>query len=85
MKIVKYGADWCGPCRQSSQVLKDAGYDPIEIDVDNEDNADIINAKNIKSIPVIEFYTNDFSEPSYTHIGTLTTEELSNIINNLSC
>lgn len=83
MKIVKYGSSWCGPCRQSTQVLKDAGYEPIEIDVDDEDNADIIESKNIRSIPVIEFYTTNSMEPSYTHIGLLTTEELSNIINNL--
>lgn len=85
MKIVKYGSSWCGPCRVTSQVLKDAGYDVTEIDVDDDDNADIVESKNIRSIPVVEFYTNNGIEPAYTHIGLLTSEELSTIINKLSC
>ena len=34
MKIIKYGADWCGPCRTAKQLLINSGVDFTEVDVD---------------------------------------------------
>lgn len=85
MKIIKYGAAWCGPCRVSSQVLKDAGYAFTELDIDDEKNEEIVASKHIRSIPVIEFYKDSEDEiPSYTHIGLLTLEKLNEIVKELS-
>lgn len=85
MKIIKYGADWCGPCRETSKVLKDSGYEVIEIDIDADENEELVFEKHITTIPVVEFYNNDSKLPVYTHIGLLTKEELSNIIKDKVC
>lgn len=82
MKIIKYGAGWCGPCRTTSAMLKNSGYNFEEIDIDEHE--DIAQSKNIKSIPVIEFFNDSDSTPIYTHVGLLTKSELDNIIKTYS-
>ena len=53
-KIYKAGAEWCNPCRQLKQELKDFDLVPIiEVDVD-EDEA-FCEKYNIKNIPVLLF------------------------------
>jgi thioredoxin 1 len=52
MKIVKYGAEWCGPCRTLTKLLKESGVDFEEISVDDE-SVDI-DEKNITRIPYVE-------------------------------
>ena len=51
-KIYKVGAEWCNPCRQLKQELKDFDLIPIiEVDVD-EDEA-FCEKYNIRNIPVL--------------------------------
>jgi thioredoxin len=58
--IVDYNATWCGPCKQLSPVLEawvkqqNGKVDLIKIDVD--DNQELAKAKQIESIPYLEFY-----------------------------
>ena len=52
MKIIKYGAEWCGPCRTLSKILKDSGVNYEEIDVNK--NPDILKEKEITEIPYVE-------------------------------
>lgn len=58
--IVDYNATWCGPCKQLSPVLdtwikaQNGRVELFKIDVD--DNQELAKAKQIESIPYLEFY-----------------------------
>ena len=58
--IVDYNATWCGPCKQLSPVLEawvraqHGSVELIKIDVDA--NPELAKAKQIESIPYLEFY-----------------------------
>jgi thioredoxin len=58
--IVDYNATWCGPCKQLSPVLEawvkaqNGQVELIKIDVDA--NQGLAKAKQIESIPYLEFY-----------------------------
>lgn len=58
--IVDYNATWCGPCKQLSPVLEawvkeqNGTVELIKIDVD--ENPELAKAKQIESIPYLEFY-----------------------------
>lgn len=58
--IVDYNATWCGPCKQLSPVLEawvksqNGTVELIKIDVD--ENQELAKAKQIESIPYLEFY-----------------------------
>lgn len=78
MKIIKYGAPWCHMCKNAESVLKKAGLEFIDINV--EDNEELAIEKNIRSIPYIEFYKDETVEkPFFTQVGSLTTEDLNKI------
>lgn len=53
-RIVKVSASWCGPCRQLRQELKDFDLIPID-DYDADENEDICQKYNIKTIPTMIF------------------------------
>ena len=38
MKVIKYGASWCGPCRTTSENLKACNINFEEIDIDENEN-----------------------------------------------
>lgn len=58
-KILKFSASWCGPCKTVSQTLKDEAFNDVvveEIDLENDDNADLIIEHAIKSIPTMVYF-----------------------------
>ena len=73
-KIYKVGSEWCGPCRQLKQELKDFDLVPIiEVDVD-EDEA-FCEKYNIKNIPVL-LLCNKEDDVIYRHVGFISKEGL---------
>ena len=62
--IVKFGAQWCGPCRvlettlANLDVTKLKGAALAEVNVDEEEMDDITAELNIRGIPVLIYYKN---------------------------
>lgn len=61
LHIIKLGAEWCGPCKQMSNIISNLDKTKIgntmfaEVDIENENNENIVSEFNVRSIPVLLF------------------------------
>ena len=56
MKLLKFYADWCSPCKAISTQLETMDLKGIEvqnINIDEEENAELVKEHGIRSIPVL--------------------------------
>lgn len=53
-KIMKFGANWCGPCKRLRQELQNFNKVPIE-EYDVDENEELCNLHNIRNIPALLF------------------------------
>ena len=81
-KIYKVGAEWCGPCRQLKQELKDFDLVPI-IEIDADEDEAFCEKYNIKNIPVL-LLCNKEDDVVYRHVGFISKEGLIEKITNLN-
>ena len=81
-KIYKVGAEWCGPCRQLKQELKDFDLVPI-IEIDADENETFCEKYNIKNIPVL-LLCNKEDDVVYRHVGFISKKELEEKITDLN-
>ena len=64
LRVIKVGAEWCGPCRVLSNTIDALDSDKVgsaifaEIDVENDNLNDVVTSLNIRSIPVLIFVKN---------------------------
>lgn len=76
--IVDYNAEWCGPCKQLSPILKawvkeqNGAVELIEIDVDA--NPELAKAKKIEAIPYLEMYKD--GKMTWSNVGLIGKTEL---------
>jgi thioredoxin len=83
--VVKFGADWCAPCRQLEPILEDLSniYENkvnfYKVDVD--ENHELAGAFNIRSIPVMLYIPMD-GNPQMT-VGTLPKSQIVAAINDI--
>lgn len=66
MKIEKYGASWCGPCKALDKTLDEfckrhPDIDVVRFDVDELDEDTLYNLK-IKTVPILRFIQDDGTE-----------------------
>lgn len=70
MKLLKFSATWCGPCKQLTETLKgmDLSIPVEEIDVDTKD--DRITKYAIRSVPTL-ILVDDQGTATVRHSGAL--------------
>jgi thioredoxin 1 len=77
MKLLKFYAEWCGPCKMQSQIIKNAGdkiKTPIE-DVDIDNNIMMSVEYKVRSVPTLVLLDNDGKEVK-RQTGVLREKEL---------
>ena len=72
--IYKVGAEWCGPCRQLKQELKDFNLVPI-IEIDADEDEAFCEKYNIKNIPVLLLCDSN-NNVLYRQVGLISKEDL---------
>lgn len=87
-KIIKFQADWCGPCKSFhttlTKVLGDDKYKNIElrevdIDSDNDDDLELVNEHKVRNIPTTLFM-NEKGEVLRKVVGNISESELKSIL-----
>jgi thioredoxin 1 len=70
MQILKFSANWCGPCKALSEWLKDIEhpFDIVEVNVD--DNKDLVEKYAVRSVPTMIKFNDDGSEERITGFNT---------------
>jgi len=73
-KVLKFSAQWCGPCKMMSKVIEgqDLGVEVQEVDVD--ENVNVAKEYNVRNIPTLVFLR-DGKEVDRT-TGALTLDKL---------
>ena len=81
MKVIKFYADWCGPCKSYApifeKVVNELGVEYENIDVDN-DTTGLAAKYKVRSIPLTVFVNEDGSELKET--GILSEDKLKQLI-----
>lgn len=80
MKLMKFYATWCGPCRKQEEILE--GFNDIvveNIDTDDSDNDALIEKYGIRNLPVI-LLVDDRGEVIKKFVGVTSLEEIKAII-----
>ena len=51
MKVLKFYADWCGPCKAQASLFEKASFEVESINVDKEENENLVEKFGIKGLP----------------------------------
>lgn len=73
MRLLKFWAEWCKPCKQQTEILKDFKDFPIEsINVEDENNSEIVDKYGVRGLPTL-ILLNDKNEvvKTFTSVTTL--------------
>ena len=75
LKLIKFGASWCGPCRAMVPILEELQdkIDINEIDVDEVDPIVLTNYK-IRNIPVLILLKDN--KEVWRHVGSISKSNL---------
>lgn len=77
MKVLKFYADWCGPCKVQSKIIKDAG-DKITTtieDVNIDENLMMAQNFQVRGVPTMVLVDDQENEIK-RHVGVLKEAEL---------
>ena len=66
--IVKFSANWCGPCKSMTNIITNLNDESltnvcfVEVDVDEEDFADVLTDVGVRNLPTFIFYKNNVAK-----------------------
>lgn len=76
-KIIKFGAEWCGPCKamkpqitKFKELIQESDVEVLDIDVDAEENLELSRKYGVRSIPYTVFLKDDNVERTMTGLKT---------------
>lgn len=74
MKILKFSADWCGPCKTLQAVL-DSVELPVEVEnINIDENEDLTRKWGVRGVPTM-IKISDSGQEITRQVGALTAEE----------
>jgi thioredoxin 1 len=85
LTVVKFSADWCGPCRTLAGIMDDVTPDYqnvnfIDIDVEGDGMDEIVSNYSIRNIPVLAFIKN--GKLLNKNVGLVDKVKITELINN---
>lgn len=78
MTIYKFEADWCGPCKTQTRIMK--GMDYVAIDIETDAGMALAKDSKVSSLPTIVIYNTD-GEETARFIGVTPREAIQKVIN----
>ena len=83
MKLLKFYADWCGPCKMQTSIIKNLGEKiniPIE-EIDIEENLGMSKIYAVRSVPTL-ILLDETGEEIKRNVGVLKEKDLLEFITN---
>lgn len=79
VKIEKYGASWCAPCKLVDKALEQVPDNIEVIKIDIEENEELALDKKIRNIPVLIFYDENNNEINRL-VGAISIDKINSVI-----